>query len=113
MSEQRTIRFSVRSVMTVIGLVVATWLLLSLVAITRHVLVWILVSVFLALALNPAVEWFMRHGVKTRVRAAGITYVIALVVIGGIAYAFIPTLVSQINDFVQAVPGYIHDLTNG
>ena len=33
--------------------------------------------------------------------------------IGAIGYAFIPTLVSQVNDFVQAVPGYVQDLTNG
>jgi predicted PurR-regulated permease PerM len=112
-SEQRTIRFSVRSVLTVIGLVVATWALLSMVQIARHVLVWILVSIFLALALNPAVEWFMRRGVKSRGLAAGYTYIIAIVVIGAIGYAFIPTLVSQVNDFVQAVPGYVHDLTKG
>jgi predicted PurR-regulated permease PerM len=75
--------------------------------------VWILVSIFLALALNPAVEWFMRRGVKSRGLAAGYTYIIAIVVIGAIGYAFIPTLVSQVNDFVQAVPGYVHDLTKG
>lgn len=112
-SEQRTIRFSVRSVLTVIGLVVATWALLTMIAVTRHVLVWILVSIFFALALNPAVEWFMRRGVKSRGLAAGYTYIIALVVIGAIGYAFIPTLVSQVNDFVHAVPGYIDDLTKG
>ena len=72
-SEQRTVRFSVRSVLTVIGLVVATWALLTMVAIARHVIVWILVSIFLALALNPAVEWFMRRGVKSRGLAAGAT----------------------------------------
>ena len=113
MSEQRTVRFSVRSVLTVIGLVVATWALLTMVQIARHVIVWILVSIFLALALNPAVEWFMRRGVKSRGLAAGYTYIIAIVVIGAIGYAFIPTLVSQVNDFVQAVPGYVHDLTKG
>jgi predicted PurR-regulated permease PerM len=112
-SEQRTVRFSVRSVLTVIGLVVATWALLTMVAIARHVIVWVLVSIFLALALNPAVEWFMKRGVRSRGLAAGYTYIIALVVLGAIAYAFIPTLVSQVNDFIQAVPGYVHDLTKG
>jgi predicted PurR-regulated permease PerM len=112
-SETRTIRFSVRSVLTVIGLVVATWALLGLVSVTRHVLVWILVSIFLALALNPAVEWFLRRGVKSRALAAGYTYIIALVVLGSIGYLFIPTLVGQVNDFIHAVPGYIDDLTKG
>ena len=107
------VRFSVRSVLVVIALVIAAWALLSILDVTRQVISWILVSIFLALALNPAVEWFMRHGVKKRGYAAGLTYVLALVAIAAIGYAFIPTLVSQINDFVQAVPGYVDDLTKG
>jgi predicted PurR-regulated permease PerM len=112
-SQERVVRFSVRTVLAVIGLVIAAWALLSIIAITRQVISWVLVSIFLALALNPAVEWFMRHGVKRRGHAAGLTYVLALVAIGAIGYAFIPTLVNQINDFVQALPGYVDDLTKG
>jgi predicted PurR-regulated permease PerM len=112
-TQERVVRFSVRSVLAVIGLVIAAWALLSILTITRQVITWILVSIFLALALNPAVEWFMRHGVKRRGYAAAITFVLALAAIAGIGYAFIPTLVSQVNDFVQAVPGYVDDLTKG
>ena len=72
------VRFSVRSVLTVIGFVIAAWALLAILAVTREVISWLFVSIFLALALNPAVEWFMRHGVKKRGYAAGLTYVIAL-----------------------------------
>jgi predicted PurR-regulated permease PerM len=110
---ERVVRFSVRTVLAVIGLVIAAWALLAIIAVTRQVITWILVSIFLAMALNPAVDWFMRHGVKKRGYAAGLTYVLALAAIGGIGYAFIPTLVSQVNDFVQAVPGYVDDLTKG
>jgi predicted PurR-regulated permease PerM len=112
-SQERVVRFSVRTVLAVIGLVIAAWALLSIVVITRQVISWILVSIFLALALNPAVEWFMRHGLKRRGHAAGVTYVLALVAIAGIGYAFIPTLVDQINEFVNALPGYVDDLTKG
>ena len=51
---------------------------------------WILVSLFLALALNPAVDWFMRHGIKRRGQAAGLTYVLALAAIAAIGYAVHP-----------------------
>jgi predicted PurR-regulated permease PerM len=108
-----TIRFSVRSVLTVIALVIAAWALLSLLALTRQVVTWILVSVFLALALNPAVEWFMRHGLKRRGAAAAVSYILAIGAVVGIAFLFIPTLVHQVNDFVQALPGYVDDLTKG
>ncbi len=107
------VRFSVRTVLAVIGLVIAAWALLSIVVITRQVITWILVSIFLALALNPAVEWFMRRGVKRRGYAAGLTYVLALGAIAAIGYAFIPTLVDQVNEFVKALPGYVDDLTKG
>jgi len=107
------VRFSVRTVLGVIALVIAAWALLTVVHATRQVITWVLVALFLAMALNPAVEWFMRHGIKKRGHAVGLTYVLALVGIGAIGYAFIPTLVSQVNDFVQALPGYVDDLTKG
>ena len=105
MGQERVVRFSVRTVLAVIALVITAWALLSLLSVTREVITWLLVSLFLAMALNPAVEWFMAHGVKKRGYAAGLTYALALICIGAIGYAFIPTLVSQVNDFVQAVPG--------
>jgi predicted PurR-regulated permease PerM len=113
MGQDRVVRFSVRTVLAVIALVIAAWALLSLLSVTRQVITWLLVALFLAMALNPAVEWFMRHGVKKRGYAAGLTYVLALAGIAAIGYVFIPTLVSQVNDFVQAVPGYVDDLTKG
>jgi predicted PurR-regulated permease PerM len=113
MGQERVVRFSVRTVLAVIALVIAAWALLALLSVTRQVITWLLVALFLAMALNPAVEWFMRHGVKKRGYAAGLTYVLALVGIAAIGYLFIPTLVSQVNDFVQAVPGYVDDLTKG
>jgi predicted PurR-regulated permease PerM len=112
-SHERVVSITVRTVLAVIGLVIAAWALLSIVVITRQVISWILVSIFLALALNPAVEWFMRHGIKKRGYAAGLTFVLALLAFAGIGYAFIPTLVDQINDFVKALPGYVDDLTKG
>src|SRR3954468_5371384 len=83
--ETRVVRFSVRTILTVIGLVVATWALLSMVAIARQVIIWVLVAIFLSLALNPAVEFFMRHGVKRRGAAAGLTFVLAVSAIALIA----------------------------
>jgi predicted PurR-regulated permease PerM len=112
-TKERVVRFSLRTVLAVIGLVIAAWALLSIVAITRQVISWILVSIFLALALNPAVEWFMRRGVKRRGYAVALTYALALAAIAAIGYAFIPTLVDQVNDFVKALPGYVDDLTKG
>jgi predicted PurR-regulated permease PerM len=113
MGQDRVVRFSLRTVIAVILLVIVAWAALSLLSVTRQVITWVLVALFFAMALNPAVEWFMRHGIKRRGQAVGLTFVLALLGIAAIGYAFIPTLVNQVNDFVQAVPGYVDDLTKG
>jgi predicted PurR-regulated permease PerM len=110
---ERVIRFSPRSVLLVIGLVLATLLGLRLLAATRDLIIWLLVALFLAMALNPAVEWLQRRWVKRRGAAVAIVFLLALLVIVGIGATFIPTLVREVNDFANAVPGYVHDLTKG
>ena len=40
-------------------------------------------------------------------------FISAILIIVAIAATIIPTLVSQVNDFVDAVPGYVEDLTAG
>jgi predicted PurR-regulated permease PerM len=69
--------------------------------------------VFFALALNPAVDWLQAHGVRRRGLAVGLTFAVTLLLIAGIGALFIPTLVNQVNDFVNALPGYVEDLTKG
>jgi predicted PurR-regulated permease PerM len=113
MAEQRVVRFAARNVMMVIGLIIGAWALLHMLAVTRQVVTWILVAVFFALALNPAVEFFMRRGLNRRGYAVALTYFLALLAVVGIGWAFIPTLVQQVNDFVEALPGYVDDLTAG
>ena len=113
-SPERVVRFSARTVLRVIGLVIAAWACSTILSIARHVLTWILVALFLALALNPAVDWFDAPRLKRAVLAAGSSYFLApSASIVGIGFLFIPTLVNQVNDFVQAVPGYVDDLTKG
>ena len=92
-----------------IGIAAALWV----VWVSRHVITWMLVSLFLALAINPAVEALQRRGIRRRGAAAGLIYLAVLIVVGGLIAAFVPTLINQVNSFVDAVPGYIHDLTKG
>ena len=110
---ERVVSFRVRTILAVLGLVLAVLVLIKVVLIARQVLSWMLVALFLALALNPAVEWFQRRGIKSRGVAAAVTYLLALGGIAGIGFLFIPTLVDQVNDFARALPDYIDDLTKG
>jgi predicted PurR-regulated permease PerM len=111
--EERLVRFRPRAVLAVIGVIVASAAVLEVLLIARGVIIWVLIALFLALALNPAVEWLQAHGVSRRGVAVGLTYVGALIGIVAIGALFVPTLVREVNDFAQAVPDYVDDLTKG
>jgi predicted PurR-regulated permease PerM len=110
---ERLVRFPVKTILTVLGLIVAVWALLHVIVIARSVIVYILIAIFLTLAINPLVAWLMRRGVRSRGLASGIACLLVLAGIAGIGFAFIPTLIDNVNNFVDAVPGYVHDLTTG
>jgi predicted PurR-regulated permease PerM len=110
---ERVIRFRVRTVVIVLAIGIAVFALIQAVLIAGEVLTWVFVALFLALALNPLVEWLQRRGLRRRGAAAAVTYVAALGFIAGLAALFVPVLVDQTNDFVDAIPGYLDDLTEG
>ena len=109
----RAVSFPVRTILTVLGLILAVWALLHVIVVARSVIVYMLIAVFLTLALNPLVALLMRKGIRSRGVASGTACLLVLIAIAGIGYAFIPTLVDNVNNFVDAVPGYVHDLTKG
>ena len=50
---ERVVRFRARTVLILLGIILSVALTLQVVWLARQVLTWILISVFLALALNP------------------------------------------------------------
>ena len=81
--------------------------------IARHVLAWVVISLFLALALNPLVGWIQRRTKLGRGAAIGVAYLICAIVIAAVAATFLPKLIDEVNGFVQATPGYVDDVTHG
>src|SRR6476469_8068329 len=112
-SLDRIVHFRARTIFSILGILLAVGLLLYVLWVARHVLSWLLIALFLALALNPAVEWLQRHGISRRGAAAGLTYVAAIGLIVAIGALFIPTLINQVNDFVNNVPDYLDQVTKG
>jgi predicted PurR-regulated permease PerM len=113
MMEERLVQFRPRAVLVVLGIIIAAYLLLQIVQAALGILIWIFIAIFLALALNPAVDGLQRRGIKRRGVAVTIVFVGAILVIAAIAATVVPTIVSQVNDFIDAVPGYVADLTEG
>jgi predicted PurR-regulated permease PerM len=110
---ERLVRFPVRTILTVLVTVIGVAVALEVIWISRHVIVWILISLFLALAMNPAVDFFQRHGIERRGLAAGLTYILVLAGLAAIGALFVPTVVHQVTQFVDKVPDYVDDLTKG
>jgi predicted PurR-regulated permease PerM len=109
----RVVLFRPRTVLIVLGIVLSVALALQVIWLARQVLSWVLISIFLALALNPAVEWFQRRGVRHRALAAALTYLVTLSALTFLGALFIPTIVDQVNEFVDKIPQYVDDLTRG
>jgi predicted PurR-regulated permease PerM len=109
---ERLVRFRARTILAILGIVVTVAIVLELVWLARGILTWIIIALFFALALNPAVEWLVRRGLK-RGYAVAVVFLGALLLIAGVASLFIPTLVDEINGFRNALPGYVDDVTHG
>jgi predicted PurR-regulated permease PerM len=113
MGIDRIVHFRPRTIFAILGILLLVGLVLYVLWVARHVLSWLLIALFLALALNPAVEFLLRRGVKSRGVAAGVTFLAALAAIAGLGLLFIPPLVDQVNSFADKVPDYVKDLTEG
>jgi predicted PurR-regulated permease PerM len=110
--EERLVRFRATTVLAVLGIAIAVGILLEVIWIARHIITWVLIAVFLALALNPAVEWFQRRGVRSRGLATAVTVLLTLAGFAALGALFIPTLVHEVNGFAHALPGYVDDITH-
>jgi len=110
--EVRVVTVRPSTVLSVLGItsLVAAVFLLGFMA--WHVLTWILIAMFLAAALNPAVVAFEQRGMR-RGTAASLVFALALLFLTAIGLLVIPPLFAQVSDFVEAVPDFIDDLTAG
>jgi predicted PurR-regulated permease PerM len=75
----------------------------------RNILGMLFIAIFLAVALGPVVEFFVRHRIK-RSLAILLTYLLLLGSVFGLGLLVVPPIVNGVNDFVDNVPGYVDDL---
>lgn len=100
-------------ILTLLGLVLAVVALIQVISLARGVLTWIFVALFLALAINPAVEWLQDHGVRRRGLAVALAFLAVLAAIAALGATLVPVVVEQVDQFVTALPGYVQDVTQG
>ncbi|MER7502307.1 AI-2E family transporter [Nonomuraea pusilla] len=74
-------------------------------------IILVVVAMFLAVGLNPAVEALQRRGLKRR-PAISIVFAGVIVAFALFGLAVVPPVSKQLSEFVAAVPGYLTDLGN-
>lgn len=82
---------------------------------TRSALVLILISLFLALALSPPVNWIARHlpgDNDHRVGATAAAYLIVVSLLVGALVLIVPPVIEQSSRFASTVPGLIDQVSN-
>ncbi len=89
--------------------VALAYVLVQAVVAVRSVLILLLISAFLAIGLNPAVEAMERRGVK-RGRAVGIVLLGVLAFFVGFGFAVVPPIIDQIGQLGDKAPDYLRQL---
>ncbi len=108
---RRSLRLSEVALRTgvVVAVVAGSALLALLVWDLRRILIWLLISVMLAVTVAPAVSWLQRHHLPRWLGASLITLVLVLVVVAIVAAAAVP-LVSESRQLLTGLPRLTHDL---
>src|SRR5207253_17280 len=101
-----------RSIWTAVGIVLLTLVTIWFANQARSLIRYLLIFLFLALALEPAVNWFhekrgWRRGSATGLLLAGLF--LLFVVLGA---TVVPILVSGVNGIAGSVPTYIRELND-
>ncbi|MEV4759726.1 AI-2E family transporter [Micromonospora sp. NPDC049559] len=106
-------RVTARRVLISIGLLLATLLVLLFVYATQRILIWIIIAVFFAVALNPVVNWTQRHVVHRRTIATLLVFLAALVLLAALTAVIIIPLVDQASAAIANLPQLVREAPAG
>jgi predicted PurR-regulated permease PerM len=100
---------SVRNIVRIVLVIVCVAVALYLVYLLRKPIGWLLISIVLAVALSPPVNYLgrsMRRGFAIAIVYAGLLLVPILLIA-----LIVPPLIGEANDFAENVPRYADDVT--
>lgn len=105
------IKIDNRTIIQIMTVVILFFLALQFIGAVQHALTLVLISAFLAAALNPPVTYIARKVVRgNRTGATAIAYLMVITVIGLFLWALIPPLVKESSAFIDKVPTYVDQL---
>jgi predicted PurR-regulated permease PerM len=109
---ERVVVIRARSVLAGLGILLGVAAVIVFVVLAQGALTLVAISLFVALALNPAVEFFIGRGLG-RGAAVAAVFALALVAIVLVALVLVPPLVEQVTNFFDGLPRLVSDITRG
>jgi predicted PurR-regulated permease PerM len=103
------LRISDRTIVRALIVAAATVGVLYLLWLVRSTVILLFLSLFLAVALGPAVDWFARRGAP-RALAVLLVYLCIALSIFGVGLLLVPPVVSGVNQLSSNAPGYVDHL---
>jgi predicted PurR-regulated permease PerM len=110
LTEQPSIPRWYPKVLALTGMAVIIWLgFYALLGQIRSLIIWLLIALFLSFAIEPAVNWFARHGWR---RGLGTAFVLSMfvVLLLGLVAAMVPLVIDQVRQLVDKLPGWLEGL---
>jgi predicted PurR-regulated permease PerM len=101
---------STRAIVKVLLVTAATAAVLYLLYLVRSILGLVFISIFLAVAMGPAVDLYQHRARLPRSAAILFVYLTILGAIVGLGLLVVPPIVTGVNHFVGKVPTYVSDL---
>lgn len=101
------LEISAKSILILAALLIVLWLMTQV----WSVLLLVAVSIMLAAALFPAVEWMVRHGVR-RGLAVAVVSILLLATMALIGFVLVPTVVNQSQAILDHLPDIRADAAN-
>jgi predicted PurR-regulated permease PerM len=98
-----------RRLANLVLVLVAAYAALTIIRALRSVLVMIAVSLFLSFAMEPAVQWLHRRGMR-RGPATAVVFAIVILLLIGFVALMLPLLISQLTDLARNVPNILDQL---
>jgi predicted PurR-regulated permease PerM len=99
-----------KSVVRIVLIVVCVAIALYLLYLLRRPIGWLLISMFLAVALSPPVNWVARR--MRRGLAITVVYLVLLAAPLLLVALIVPPLITEANNFAGNVPAYAEDVTS-
>ena len=101
-----------RTILTIDAVVITTWVLYRLLGRLRGVILWILIAAFIALVLNPSVNFLQRHRFR-RGAAVGVVFFGAVLVFAGLLGLFGYPLVNSLSHVAVRLPTMVDQVQRG